>query len=96
MSPSPVQVRAALETLGAAGFSLSAPASERLRLLSPAQVAELCAVHIETARSIVKSLPGSVMLPGGDLRARVVELEAWMDARPATAAPFREKSPKAA
>lgn len=87
MSPSIIQVRAAAETLSAAGWTISGPASDRLRLLSPAGVADVLAVSVETARGIIKQVPGSVMLPGGDLRCRVVELERWISARPATIPP---------
>lgn len=83
MSPSRTQIVAAIETLGAAGFSFSGPASERLALLSSARVAQLLDVGPAKAREIIRALPGSVMLPGGDLRCRAAELERWVDEHPA-------------
>jgi hypothetical protein len=66
----------------AAGFSFSGPASERISLLSSSRVARLLDVSLVRAREIMRELPGSVMLPGGDLRCRVQELERWLDQRP--------------
>ncbi len=86
MSPSRVQVVAAIETLSAAGFSFSGPAAERISLLSSSRVAELLDVSMARARDIMRDLPGSVMLPGGDLRCRVQELERWLDRHPAEVA----------
>lgn len=82
MTPSRVQIAAAIEVLGAAGFSFSGPSSERIALLSSARVAELLDVSPAKAREIMKALPGSVMLPGGDLRCRVQALEQWLDSHP--------------
>lgn len=45
--------------------------------------AELLDVSPRTARDIMRGLPGSVMLPGGDLRCRAQELERWLDQHPA-------------
>ena len=33
------------------------------------------------AREIIAGLPGSVRLPGGELRARPADLEAWLEQR---------------
>ena len=82
-SPTRIQIQAAIETLAAAGWRLQAPAGERIRLLSVAQVADLLEVGENRAREIVRSLPGSVLLPGNDLRARAHEVESWLDGHPA-------------
>lgn len=81
MSASPLQIRAALETLQAAGWTISGPQADRLALLSSARVAELLDVAPATARRIMGEIPGTVMLPGGDLRCRAVALERWLDER---------------
>jgi excisionase family DNA binding protein len=73
---------AALETLAGAGFSIAPPAAERCRLLSVAQVAELLGVGQEKARSLAAEVPGSVRLPGGDIRVRLQELERWLERHP--------------
>lgn len=83
MTPSRTQIVAAIEVLTTAGFSFSGPCAERIALLSSARVAELLDVGQARAREIMRSLPGSVMLPGGDMRCRVQELERWLDAHPA-------------
>lgn len=77
MHPSRTQIMAALETLGAAGYSLQPPASERVRLLSAAQVQELLGCGEHRARDIMREA-GAVMLPGGDLRVRLQALDAWI------------------
>lgn len=79
MSPTPLQIRAAVETLVGAGWTISGPASDRLALLSASRVAQLLDVSPATARKIMGELPKTVMLPGGDLRCRAAELEAWLD-----------------
>lgn len=78
MNPSTMQVAAAVETLMNAGWSLSPPVEERLRLLDPDQVAEAVGCGDKKAREIILSLPHSVRLPGGELRARPADLERWM------------------
>lgn len=83
MTPSRHQLVAAIETLSAAGFSVSGPAAERISLLSSSRVAQLLDVSMARARDIMRDLPGSVMLPGGDLRCRVQDLERWLDQHPA-------------
>lgn len=80
--PSRVQVMAALETIAAAGFSISPPAADRLALLSVKRVAQLLEVGEDKARAIVRDLPGSVILPGGDVRARVADVERYLDSHP--------------
>jgi hypothetical protein len=92
MNPSSLQIRAAVQTLTAAGWTISGPASERCVLLSAARVAELLEVSPATARRIMQDIPGTVMLPGGDLRCRAVALERWLDQRctPAAKAQFEE------
>jgi len=77
--PSAIQVSAALETLRAAGFTLQAPATERVRLLSPSDVAAAVGCGLDRARAIIQQLPRSVRLPGNDLRARPDDLDAWID-----------------
>ena len=77
-----VQIRAAIEVLSAAGFSLVGPSLDRVRLLSVQEVADLLRVSPGKARDVIQSLPNSVALPGGDFRARLTDLEAWLDAHP--------------
>ncbi len=84
MEPTRNQLLAALETLGAAGFSLTGPAVDRLSLLSVRKVSQLLEVGPDKARAIMRELPGSVMLPGGDLRARASDLDRYLDQHPAT------------
>lgn len=81
MSPTRTQIVAAAETLSAAGFTIRHPVSDRLQLLTVDEVRRILVCGEGKAREIVRSLPRPVMLPGGDLRARACELEAWLDAR---------------
>jgi hypothetical protein len=81
---SSVQIRAAIEVLSAAGFSLVGPSVDRVRLLSVHEVSELLRVSTGKARDVIQELPHSVALPGGDFRARLTDLEAWLDAHPLT------------
>lgn len=74
----PLTVAAAMNRLLAAGWTLQAPSIERLRLLRPADVAEILGVGSNRAREIVHALPNSVRLPGDDLRARPSDLEEWI------------------
>lgn len=83
MAPTRHQLLAALETLGAAGFSISAPSADRLALLSVRSVARLLEVGEDKARAVMRELPSTVMLPGGDLRARASDLERYLDEHPA-------------
>lgn len=76
----PLEVAAAMNRLLAAGWQLSAPTVERLRLLRPGEVAEILGVGANRAREIIHALPGSVRLPGDDLRARPDDLEQWIEA----------------
>jgi hypothetical protein len=79
MTPSRTQIAAAVETLVSAGWRMSPPAEDRLRLLDPRQVADLVGVGLPRAREIITSIPTSIRLPGGELRARIPDLERWID-----------------
>lgn len=81
-TPSTLELAAALRCLSAAGFSLHVPGVSRLELVSCSQLARLWDLSERKARDIITSLPGSVRIDGGDLRARVSELEAYLDAHP--------------
>jgi hypothetical protein len=85
MSPSRTQVAAAVETLLASGWQITPPASERLQLLTPRQVADLVGCGLPRAREIITALPGSLRIPGGELRARIPDLESWMEQHRITA-----------
>jgi hypothetical protein len=87
MTPSRTQIAAACETLISAGWRMSPPAEDRLRLLDPRQVADLVGVGLPRAREIIRSLPTPVRLPGGELRARVFDLERWIEAHASPAVP---------
>lgn len=78
MTPSRTQVAAAVETLLASGWQITAPASERLQLLTPRQVADLVGCGLPRAREIIMAMPGSLRIPGGELRARIADLELWI------------------
>lgn len=78
-TPSRTQVAAAVETLLASGWQITPPASERLQLLTPRQVADLVGCGLPRAREIITALPGSIRIPGGELRARIGDLESWME-----------------
>lgn len=78
---SPLAIAAAVETLQRAGWTLSAPELERMRMIPIPTVADLLGVGETTARGIVRSLPGTVRLPGGELRARASDLERWIEER---------------
>lgn len=75
-----LEVASAMNRLLAAGWTLSSPTVERLRLLRPAEVAEILGVSSNRAREIIHALPNSVRLPGDDLRARPADLEEWISA----------------
>ncbi len=70
-------IRAAA-VLSDAGFRVVPPAVWHLRLLRPADVGEILGVCQRRAREIMLGLPGTVRLPGNDLRARPGELERWI------------------
>jgi hypothetical protein len=72
-------IPAALEVLRAAGYELRPPETERLRLLSPADVAHLLGIGVAKAREISLALPNTVRLPGGDIRATAADVSAWID-----------------
>lgn len=55
------------------------PAVVSLGLLRPAEVGEILGVCLRRAREVMLELPGTVRLPGNDLRARPGELEAWIN-----------------
>jgi hypothetical protein len=84
MNPTPTQITAALQTLSAAGYHLAGPSTERCRLLNAHQVADLLSVSVSTARRVIRQLPGSVNLEGGDMRCRVSDLDSYLDAHPLT------------
>lgn len=85
MTPTATQIAAAVETLLGAGWHITPPASQRLQLLTPRQVADLVGCGLPRAREIITGLPNSVRIPGGELRATVPDLEAWMDSHRITA-----------
>jgi hypothetical protein len=72
-------IPAALEVLREAGWQLTPPTTERLRLLTPHDVSDLLSVGVAKAREITISLPNTVRLPGGDLRATVADVEQWIE-----------------
>lgn len=85
--PTFLQVQAALQTLAEAGWTLTPPAQSRLQLCTVEDIATLLVVSPNTARSIARSLPHTVMLPGGDLRIRMTDVEEYVE---------RHRLPKAA
>jgi hypothetical protein len=80
-SPTSTQVRAALETLQAAGFCVSAPASARVQLVGAQELARLMDWSPAKARSVMQEAEHfrAIRLPGGDLRVRLAEVEAFID-----------------
>lgn len=72
-------VHRAASVLSDAGFRVVPPAVLRLQLLRPSDVGEILGVGQRRAREIMLFLPGTVRLPGNDLRARPVELEKWIE-----------------
>lgn len=87
MKPSSIQVQAALEILAACGWTITPPVSPRIQLLTTRQVADIVSIHVDTARDLVASFPNSVRLPGGELRARVADLEHYLDTHPVRPTP---------
>jgi len=75
-TPDADSVLRAVETLRGAGFLLVAP--RPLRLLSVGAAAELLSVSTTTIRQWQRAgrLPGATMLPGGDLRIPMADIEA--------------------
>lgn len=61
-----------------AGWVLTPPASQP-GLLRARDVADLVGCGLERARGIMRVLPGTVRLPGDDLRSRREDLDAWID-----------------
>jgi hypothetical protein len=82
-APDPLAVRAAIDTLMAAGFSLQAPAHHRLQLVSLERFAEMAGwKDTDTARrAVLAYFPRRVRLPGGDLRVYLRDVEAFFAAR---------------
>jgi hypothetical protein len=80
-APSSTQVRAALETLAAAGFSLTGPATARLQLIGAQELARLMDWSAAKARSVMQEAEHfrAIRLPGGDLRVRLTEVEAFIE-----------------
>jgi hypothetical protein len=80
-SPTSTQVRAALETLAAAGFSISGPATARVQLIGAQELARLMDWSPAKARSVMQEAEHfrAIRLPGGDLRVRLAEVEAFID-----------------
>jgi excisionase family DNA binding protein len=74
-NPQQSDVLRAVETLRAAGFVFAAPAGARLLTVDAA--ADRMSVSASTIRAWVRRdlLPGATMLPGGDLRIPVADLE---------------------
>lgn len=70
---------AAIKTLTEHGLVIQPPAQQRLRLVSTAELAELWNISHAKAREIIHSLPNSVRIGGGDLRARPLDLEKYME-----------------
>ena len=80
-SPTSTQVRAALETLQAAGFCVQAPAAARLQLVGVREFAGLMGWGEAKARAAMADAEHfrAVRLPGGDLRIRLAEVEAFIE-----------------
>jgi hypothetical protein len=80
-SPTSTQVRAAMETLAAAGFSMTGPATARLQLVGAQELARLMDWSPAKARSAMQDAEHfrAIRLPGGDLRVRLTEVEAFVD-----------------
>jgi len=73
---------AALRVLSAHGVVVQPPITQRIHLVSVAQLGALWDISDRKAREIISSLPGSVRLGGGDLRGRLSELEQYLEAHP--------------
>ena len=82
MNPDQIQIIAACRTLSAAGFSMHVPGTARLELVSANRRSQLWDISEAKARAIISELPGSVRLSGGDLRARVSDLEEYLAGHP--------------
>lgn len=79
--PTSTQVRAALETLQAAGFAVSAPAAHRVQLVGAQELARLMDWSPAKARAVMADAEHfrAIRLPGGDLRVRLAEVEAFIE-----------------
>ncbi len=75
----PLQIAAALRTLSDAGLAIHVPSAVRLEMVSVNQLAQLWDISPAKARSIINGLPRVVRLGGGDLRARVSDLEQYLE-----------------
>lgn len=82
MKPSPTQVAAALEVLVGAGYRITPPVSARLQLMTPLEVGQVLMVSPRRARDYMRQMPGAVRIPGGDLRCRPSDLEAFISHHP--------------
>lgn len=83
MNPTPPEVARALDTLRAAGWTLSPPAPSPRRLFSLAEAAEQLGVHARTVRRYVAlGWMHAVSLPGNDLRIEAEELRLFVVNRP--------------
>ena len=87
MKPSPTQVAAALETLAAGGWRISPPPNVGLRLITVAELAEILSVSPRRARELAEVIPGTVRLPGNDIRVRESALQKWMEQLPLNVEP---------
>jgi hypothetical protein len=82
MKPTHVQVSAAIETLQAAGWTIAPPPNGHLRLLSVGEVAAVLSISTRRARDLAEQIPGSVRLPGNDIRVKESALQKWIDSMP--------------
>jgi hypothetical protein len=81
-NPSNVEISSACDTLRAAGWVMEAPASRSLALLTIGELRIVLRVGLKKARRVAVSLPGTVYLPGGDIRVRVKDVATYLDAHP--------------
>lgn len=79
---SPQQIADALRVLADAGLQIHVPGAKRLELVSVGQLRSMWGIGERKARDIITSLPGSVRLAGNDLRARVSDLERYLEQHP--------------
>lgn len=82
MSTTTPDLIAALRVLSAHGVVVQPPITQRIHLVSVAQLGALWDISGRKAREIITSLPGSVRLGGGDIRGRLSELEAYLQQHP--------------
>lgn len=72
----------AIKTLSEHGLVVQPPAHHRLRLVSTSELSTLWGISQAKAREIIHSLPHSVRIGGGDLRARPADLDKYMEEHP--------------